>query len=91
MGSFRSSRVGFILPHEHTQCALWHIQDRWDYWELTPDEPVTLAELAAYRDAGGTALADLTLVLADKVRACEQSRQACTKCLDALKAQGVIQ
>jgi phosphotriesterase-related protein len=60
-GPVDPSTLGFILPHEHTQCALWHIQDRWDYWELTKDEPVILAELAAYREAGGTALADLTL------------------------------
>jgi predicted metal-dependent phosphotriesterase family hydrolase len=60
-GPVDPSTLGFILPHEHTQCALWHIQDRWDYWELTRDEPVILAELAAYREAGGTALADLTL------------------------------
>jgi predicted metal-dependent phosphotriesterase family hydrolase len=47
--------------HEHTQCTLWHIQNRWDYWELTPDEPIILEELAALKAAGGTLLADLTL------------------------------
>ena len=60
-GPVDPSTLGFILPHEHTQCALWHIQDRWDYWELTPDEPVILQELAWFKEAGGTALADLTL------------------------------
>ena len=60
-GPVDPSTLGFILPHEHTQCALWHIADRWDYWELTPDEPVILAELALFKEAGGTALADLTL------------------------------
>ena len=35
-GPVDPSTLGFILPHEHTQCTLWHIQDRWDYWELTP-------------------------------------------------------
>ena len=53
--------LGFTLPHEHTQIALWHIPDRWDYWQLTRDEPVILAELAAYRQAGGSGLVDLTL------------------------------
>jgi phosphotriesterase-related protein len=53
--------LGFTLPHEHTQIALWHIQDRWDYWELTRDERIILEELRHYREAGGTALADLTL------------------------------
>ena len=60
-GPVDPSTLGFILPHEHTQCTLWHVQDRWDYWELTPDEPVILQELAWFKEAGGTALADLTL------------------------------
>ncbi len=60
-GPVDPSTLGFILPHEHTQCTLWHIEDRWDYWELTPDEPVILQELAHFKEAGGTALADLTL------------------------------
>ena len=53
--------LGFTLPHEHTAIALWHIPNRWDYWELTRDEAIITAELAHYRDAGGTALVDLTL------------------------------
>ena len=53
--------LGFTLPHEHTQCALWHIQDRWDYWELTADEPVILEELRLLRESGGTTLVDVTL------------------------------
>lgn len=61
LGPVEPSAIGFTLPHEHTQCTLWHIQDRWDYWELTPDEPVILEELRLYREAGGTALVDLTL------------------------------
>jgi predicted metal-dependent phosphotriesterase family hydrolase len=61
LGPVDPSALGFTLPHEHTQCHLWQVPDRWDYWELTPDEPVILAELAAFREAGGTALADLTL------------------------------
>jgi phosphotriesterase-related protein len=61
LGPVDPSALRFTLPHEHTQCTLWHIQDRWDYWELTPDEPVILEELRLFREAGGTALADLTL------------------------------
>ena len=53
--------LAFTLPHEHTAIALWHVPNRWDYWELTRDEPIVSAELVRYRDAGGTALADLTL------------------------------
>ena len=61
--SARSSppTLGFTLPHEHTQIALWHIPARWDYWQLTRDEPVILDELARYRAAGGSGLVDLTL------------------------------
>jgi predicted metal-dependent phosphotriesterase family hydrolase len=53
--------LGFTLPHEHTQVALWQVAGRWDYWELTRDEPLILDELRLFREAGGTALADLTL------------------------------
>ena len=61
LGPVEPSALGFVLPHEHTQIALWHVQDRWDYWELTRDEPVILEELAHYREAGGGALVDLTM------------------------------
>jgi phosphotriesterase-related protein len=40
---------------------LWHVPDRWDYWQLTRDEPLILEELAAFRAAGGGSLVDLTL------------------------------
>jgi predicted metal-dependent phosphotriesterase family hydrolase len=60
LGPIDPARLGFTLPHEHTQIALWHIPDRWDYWQLTRDEPVILEELAAYRAAGGSGLVDLT-------------------------------
>ncbi|HEY4634277.1 MAG TPA: hypothetical protein VIH00_10200 [Candidatus Limnocylindrales bacterium] len=61
LGPIDPSELGVTLPHEHTQIALWHVPDRWDYWQLTRDEPVILEELAAYRAAGGGAIADLTL------------------------------
>ena len=61
LGPVEPSALGFTLPHEHTQCTLWHIQDRWDYWELTRDEPVILEELRLFKDAGGTAITDVTL------------------------------
>ena len=32
----------FTLPHEHTQCHLWQIPERFDYWELTPDEDLVV-------------------------------------------------
>ena len=61
-GAIDPSELGVTLPHEHTQIALWHIANRWDYWQLTRDEPVILEELAAFRNAGGGTLVDLTLV-----------------------------
>ena len=61
LGPIDPTELGFTLPHEHTQIALWQIPGRWDYWQLTRDEPVILEELAAYRAAGGRSLVDLTL------------------------------
>ena len=51
-GPVDPSELGFTLPHEHTQIQLWHIQGRWDYWELTRDEPVILEELGALPGGG---------------------------------------
>jgi phosphotriesterase-related protein len=61
LGPIDPDGLGFTLPHEHTQIALWHVPDRWDYWQLTRDEPLILEELAAFRDTGGGTIVDLTL------------------------------
>ncbi len=61
LGPIDPGELGFTLPHEHTQIALWHVPDRSDYWQLTRDEPIILEELAAYREAGGNGVVDLTL------------------------------
>ena len=42
LGPIDPDALGFTLPHEHTQIALWHIESRWDYWQLTRDQPVIL-------------------------------------------------
>ena len=60
-GPIPPDKVGFALPHEHTGIALWHIKDRWDYWELTPDDELIGDELREYRRRGGATLVDLTL------------------------------
>jgi predicted metal-dependent phosphotriesterase family hydrolase len=60
-GPIPPERIGFTLPHEHTGIALWHIQGRWDYWELTPDEDAVADELRDFRRRGGSTLVDLTL------------------------------
>ena len=60
-GPVPPNALGFVLPHEHTGIALWHVPDRWDYWELTVDDAMVLPELEAFRAAGGGTLVDLTL------------------------------
>jgi phosphotriesterase-related protein len=60
LGPIDPGAVGFTLPHEHTAIALWQIPNRWDYWELTADEPVITAELGRFREAGGRTLVDVT-------------------------------
>jgi predicted metal-dependent phosphotriesterase family hydrolase len=59
-GPIPPDRVGFTLPHEHTGIYLWHVPDRWDYWELTPDELLIADELRDFRRRGGSTLVDLT-------------------------------
>jgi phosphotriesterase-related protein len=61
LGRVDPAELGFTLPHEHTQCQLWTIPERFDYWELTADEDLLAEELGRFRAAGGTCLADLTL------------------------------
>jgi phosphotriesterase-related protein len=60
-GPIPPDRVGFTLPHEHTGIHLWHIEGRFDYWELTPDEDALADELRDFRRRGGSTLVDLTL------------------------------
>jgi phosphotriesterase-related protein len=60
LGPIPPESLGFTLPHEHTQIALWHIASRWDYWQLTRDEPVILEELARFKALGGSGLVDVT-------------------------------
>ncbi len=61
LGPIDPADLGVTLPHEHTQISLWEIPGRWDYWQLTRDEPIILEELARFRAAGGGALVDVTL------------------------------
>lgn len=62
LGRVDPGELGFTLPHEHTQCQLWTIPERFDYWELTADEDLVAAELGEFRAAGGTCLVDVTPV-----------------------------
>ena len=61
LGPIEPSALGFTLPHEHTQIALWHAAGRHDYWELTRDEPLITKELGRFKAAGGSGIVDLTL------------------------------
>ncbi|MFM9165991.1 MAG: hypothetical protein ACKOQO_04165, partial [Candidatus Limnocylindrus sp.] len=60
LGAVAPRDLGFALPHEHTKCSLWWIENRWDYWELIGDEPRINEELAAYKGLGGGTLVDVT-------------------------------
>jgi phosphotriesterase-related protein len=60
LGDVAPEAIGFTLPHEHMAIALWHVPDRWDYWELTWDPEVIPAEMGRFRELGGTALVDVT-------------------------------
>jgi len=60
-GPIPPDRLGFTLPHEHIGIALWNIEGRTGYWELTPDEDLLIEELQEFRRRGGATLVDLTL------------------------------
>ena len=60
LGAVAPGELGFTLPHEHTKCSLWWIENRWDYWELIGDEPRINKELAAFEELGGGTLVDVT-------------------------------
>jgi phosphotriesterase-related protein len=60
LGAVAPGELGFTLPHEHTKCSLWWIENRWDYWELIGNEPRINEELAAYKALGGGTLVDVT-------------------------------
>jgi predicted metal-dependent phosphotriesterase family hydrolase len=60
LGDVAPEALGFTLSHEHTGIALWHVPNRWDYWELTPDDEIVVPELIRFREAGGGTLVDVT-------------------------------
>jgi len=60
-GPMPPDKLGFTLPHEHTGISLWHIANRHDYWELTPDDDIIVDELRDFRRRGGGTLVDVTL------------------------------
>jgi len=60
-GSIDPAELGWVLPHEHTAISLWHVPNRWDYWELRRDEEVIVEELRRFVAVGGGTVVDLTL------------------------------
>ncbi|MGZ6329315.1 MAG: phosphotriesterase family protein [Candidatus Limnocylindrales bacterium] len=60
-GRVPAEQLGFTLLHEHTRCVLWHVANRWDYWQLTGEDELILPELARFKAAGGRCLVDVTL------------------------------
>ena len=52
-GPIDPASLGFTLPHEHTAISLWHIPNRWDYWELRRDEPTITDELRRFAAVRG--------------------------------------
>jgi predicted metal-dependent phosphotriesterase family hydrolase len=60
-GPIQPEQLGFTLPHEHVGIALWHVERRWDYWELTPDDDLIADELRDFRRRGGSSIVELTL------------------------------
>ncbi|HEX7224602.1 MAG TPA: phosphotriesterase-related protein [Candidatus Limnocylindria bacterium] len=60
-GPIPPEQLGFTLPHEHVGIALWHVEGRWDYWELAPHDDLIADELRDFRRRGGASIVELTL------------------------------
>ena len=61
LGPIDPGSLGLTLPHEHTAIALWHIPNRWDYWELRRDEPIITRGARPVPGGRRRGLVDLTL------------------------------
>ena len=59
-GPIPASEAGCTLSHEHVLCDLWAFTKSYD--GILDDESLAVAELANYRDAGGSSLIDATSV-----------------------------
>ena len=60
LGPVQPESLGTTLMHEHTFCDLWEWGGRRDYNGIIDDEELLAEELAVYRDAGGSAVVDVT-------------------------------
>jgi predicted metal-dependent phosphotriesterase family hydrolase len=57
-GPVEPEDLGFTLSHEHLLCDLWAITRSYD--GILDDEALAVAELQAYRNAGGQTVVDVT-------------------------------
>ena len=61
-GAISPEALGTTLMHEHTLCDLWEWGGGYEYNGILDDEELQAEELARYREAGGTALVDVTTI-----------------------------
>lgn len=59
-GALSPEQFGPVLMHEHLLCDLWEWSGRTDYNAILDDEGIIGEELALYRQAGGSAVVDVT-------------------------------
>ena len=60
LGPIEPAHLGVTLMHEHTLVDAWEWGGRLGYDSTVDDEELLVEELAFYRDAGGSALVDVT-------------------------------
>ncbi len=60
LGPIEPADLGVTLMHEHTLVDAWEWGGRLGYDSTVDDEELLVEELAYYRDAGGSALVDVT-------------------------------
>ena len=60
LGPIEPADLGVTLMHEHTLVDAWEWGGRLGYDSTVDDEELLVEELAFYRDAGGSALVDVT-------------------------------
>lgn len=61
-GAIAPEALGTTLMHEHTLCDLWEWGGGYEYNGILDDEQLQAEELARYREAGGSALVDVTTI-----------------------------
>ena len=60
LGTIAPEELGSTLMHEHTLVDIWEWSGRMGYDCIVDDEDLLVEELRFYRDAGGSALVDVT-------------------------------